>query len=579
MIWKLKENENEAFREELLKDSSLSLHPKIISLLLQRGIKNKEEIKKFMFPSYEEDIFDPFLFKEMKQAMDRLRIAKEKKEKILVFGDYDADGITSSLILKTTLEEMGFETAVHIPNKELEGYGLNDEALMNFSQKGFTLVVTTDCGIANRDEVEGAKKIGMDVIVTDHHHIPPKVPLAIAVINPKVKNCGYPQDDLAGVGVAFKFAQAIFGTFMPEKKEKIKWLLDLVAIGTVADMVPLLGENRTLVKFGLIVLSKTKRVGLQEMFKVGRILIDENNFPDAQKISFQIAPRINAASRMTHAERAFGLLDENDRVLARDMALDLEDQNSRRQKETVQIVSEAEKIAKNFFKDKNFILVANPNFPVGTLGLVAGKLADKFKRPVAILKKEKDESKGSFRSIPQINIIEAIEKCSDLLVKYGGHNQAAGITIKNENIEKFYNKISEIIDKKLKGKDLSPEIKIDMELFAEDVDIELVEGLKKMEPFGQGNEKPVFLMKDLVIKELKWVGNGEKHLKLFLHPNGSGPKIFEAIGFNLNERFKTLKSGDMINLLFNLEQDEWNGSKKIQMKIIDLKDNDESKKD
>lgn len=572
MIWKLKEKNEEAFDAELLSDNSLALHPKVVALLVQRGIKTAEEVRRFVAPNYEKDIFDPFLFKEMDLAMERLRVAKEKKEKILIFGDYDADGITSSLVLKSALEEVGFETAVHIPNKELEGYGLNDEALMAFAQKGFTLVITTDCGIANWSEVEGAKKIGLDVIVTDHHHIPPKIPSAIAVINPKVKECGYPQDDLAGVGVAFKFAQAVFETFIPEKREKIKWLLDLVAIGTVADMVPLLGENRSLVKFGLIVLSKTKRIGLQEMFKVGRILIDENNFPDAQKISFQIAPRINAASRMTHAERAFGLLDESDRVLARDMALDLEDQNSRRQKETTQIVSEAEKIAKNFFKGKNFILVANPNFPVGTLGLVAGKLAEKFKRPVAILKKEKDESKGSFRSIPQINIIEAIENCSELLVKYGGHNQAAGITIKNENIEKFYTKISAIIDEKLKDKDLSPEIKVDMELTADDIDIDLVEGLKKMEPFGQGNEKPVFLTKNFIIKDLKWVGNGEKHLKLFLHSEGGSPKIFEAIGFNLNERFKSLGRGEMINLLFNLEQDEWNGSRKIQMKIIDIKD-------
>jgi len=572
MIWKLKEENETAFDAELLNDSSLSLHPKILTLLIQRGIKNKDEIKKFISPNYEKDINNPFLFKEMEKAMDRLKVAKEKNEKVVVFGDYDADGITSALILKIALEEVGFEVRVHIPNKESEGYGLNDNAIRKIAKDGFTLVITTDCGIANKDEVAGADKIGIDVIITDHHHIPPEIPLAVAIINPKVTDCGYPQDNLAGVGVAFKFAQAIFETFIPEKKEKIKWLLDLVAIGTVADMVPLIGENRTLVKFGLIVLSKTKRVGLQEMFKVGRILIDENNFPDAQKISFQIAPRINAASRMTHAQRAFDLLAEDSRVLARDLALDLEDQNSRRQKETTQIVSEADKIAKNFFKDKNFIFIANKNFPVGTLGLVAGKLAEKLKRPVAILKKEATESKGSFRSIPRINIIETIEKCSELLVKYGGHAQAAGITIKNENLEKFYEKMKLIIDSELDGQDLSPEIGIDLELFAADINNELVEDLKKMEPFGQGNVKPVFLMKNLIIQELKWVGNGEKHLKLFLHPSEGGPKIFEAIGFNLSNRFKTLKIGDEINLLFNLEQDEWNGSKKIQMKIVDIKE-------
>ena len=572
MIWRLKESEENIFEHDLSDDESLSLHPQVLKLLIQRGIKNKEDIKKFMFPNYDEDVRDPFLFKEMAQAMERIKLAKEKKEKILIFGDYDADGITASLVLKIALDEIGFETEVHIPNKEGEGYGLNDESLKIFAQKGFTLVITTDCGIANKDEVAGAEKIGMDVIVTDHHHIPPEIPKAIAVINPKVKNCGYPEDNLAGVGVAFKFVQALYATFLPEKKEVTKWMLDLVAIGTIADMVPLIGENRTMVKFGLLVLSKTRRVGLQEMFKVGRILIDENNFPDARKISFQIAPRINAASRMTHAVRAFSLLAEENRVLARDMALDLEDQNSRRQKETTQVVSEAEKIAKISFKDKNFILLTNENFPVGTLGLVAGKLTEKFKRPVAILKKEGDESKGSFRSIPQINIIESIEACSELLVKYGGHAQAAGITIKNKNLEKFYAKLEGIIDLKLKNEDLSPEIKVDLELTPQDIGLELVEDLKKMEPFGQGNALPIFLMNNLIVQELKWVGNGEKHLKLFVRPESDSPKIFEAIGFNLSERFNALKVGDKINLLFNLEQDEWNGNKKIQMKIVDIKD-------
>lgn len=570
MIWKLKESEELEFEADLDNDQSFSLHPQVLKLLFQRGVKNKEDIKKFIFPNYDQDVKDPFLFKDMKKAMERLKLAKEKNEKILVFGDYDADGITSSLILKITLEAIGLDVSVYIPNKE-EGYGLNDEALKSFSQRGVTLVITTDCGISNKNEVAGARKIGMDIIITDHHHIPPEIPQAVAVINPKITDCGYPEKNLAGVGVAFKFVQAIYETFLPNKKPDTKWMLDLVAIGTIADMVPLIGENRTMVKFGLLVLSKTRRVGLQEMFRVGRILIDENNFPDTRKISFQVAPRINAASRMTHAEKAFALLAESDRVLARDMALDIEAQNVRRQKETTQIVSQAEKFANSFFKNKNFILVANQNFPVGILGLVAGKMTDKFKRPVAILKKGETESKGSFRSIPKIDIIETIEACSELLIKYGGHSQAAGITIKNENLEKFYDKMAGIIDEKLKGEDLTPEIKFDLELKSEDIGVDLAEDLKKMEPFGQGNELPVFMMKELVIQDLKWLGNGEKHLKLFVRPKDGSPKIFEAIGFNMTDKFKDLKIGDEISLLFNLEEDEWNGNKKIQMKMIDIK--------
>jgi single-stranded-DNA-specific exonuclease len=445
------------------------------------------------------------------------------------------------------------------------------EAVEKFLDKKVKLLISTDCGIANEKEVKDIQDMGIDVIVTDHHHIPPQIPECVAVINPKLENSGYPFEDLAGVGVAFKFAEAIYETFMPEKKEQAKWLLDLVAIGTIADMVPLLGENRVLAKFGFLVLSKTKIVGLQEMFKVGRILIDENNFPDSQKISFQIAPRINAASRMTHAERALFLLAEDDRIKARDLALELENQNSRRQKETQQVVSEATKIAENAFKDKNFIFLVNENFPIGTIGLVAGRIADKYKRPTVVLKKGKEESKGSFRSIPQINIIEKIEECSELLVKYGGHSQAAGVTIKNKNLDKFYEKLSSLIDKEVEGLDLSPEIEVDAELTPEDIGFELVNDLKKIEPFGQGNKEPVFMLKNLKIKDLKWVGNGEKHLKLFLSPGDKSPMIFEAIGFNLLSRFKKIKIEEKINLLFNLSKDEWNGSEKIQMKIVDLK--------
>lgn len=570
MNWKVNDK-NLNVKAGAIKDQSFSLHPVVLKLLAQRGIKSEDDIKEFINPNYEKGIFDPFLFSEMRKAMERLQRVDKEKENILVFGDYDADGVTSALVVKKSLDEAGFKTLVYIPHKEKEGYGLNKEAVQGFLDKDVKLVITTDCGIANKKEVEEIKNIGIDVIVTDHHHVPPEIPDAVAVINPKIENSGYPFIDLAGVGVSFKFAQAIFDTFIPEKKEQIKWLLDLVVIGTIADLVPLIGENRVLAKYGLLVLSKTKRVGLQEMFKVGRILIDENNFPDAQKISFQIAPRINAASRMSHAEKALFLLDEENRAKARDMALDLENQNSNRQKETQQVVSEADKIVQNAFKDKNFLFLVSEHFPVGIVGLVAGRVADKYNRPTAALKKEKNESKGSFRSIPQINIIEQIEKCSDLLIKYGGHSQAAGITIKNENLDKFYEKLDTLIDKELKGMDLSPEIEVDIEIDPKDIDFGLVEDLKKMEPFGQGNKEPVFMLKNLTIQDLKWLGNGEKHLKLFLQPEDGSPKLFEAIGFSMLDRFGDIKVGDKINLLCNLSQDEWNGSKKIQMKIIDLK--------
>ncbi len=576
MNWKIKSGRRKETKEIKFNRSDggfFSLHSVIVALLKQRGFDTEEEIENFIFPDYEKNISDPFLFVGMKKVMKRLRRAKKKKEKILISGDYDADGITATLVLREALDAIGLKTFIYIPHKENDGYGMKKEVLKKFAEKGVRLVFTVDCGVSNKSEVDFAKKMGMDVIVTDHHHIPPELPRALVIINPKLKDSSDRSvENLAGVGVAFKLAQAIYKTFLPEKMGQLKWLLDLVAIGTVADMVPLIGENRILVKYGLLVLSKTRRIGLQELFKTGRIFIDENNIPDTQKISFQIAPRINSASRMSHAEDALKLLSESNRVLARTMSLELENQNSRRQKETTQVSAEAEVIVKKSFLDKKFIFIAKEHFPIGTVGLVAGKIANKFNKPTAILKKGEVESKGSFRSIPQINIINLIEKTGDLLEAYGGHSQAAGITIKNNNLKKFYEKLNHLIEKELEGKNLSQEIEIDQELKIEDIDMRLVADLKKMEPFGQGNKEPVFAMKNLLIEDLKWVGNGEKHLKLFLRSaNTDNPNILEAIGFNLSEKFSKLKVGNEIDVVFNLSKDDWNGNEKIQMKIIDLR--------
>ncbi|KKQ47127.1 MAG: single-stranded-DNA-specific exonuclease RecJ [Candidatus Moranbacteria bacterium GW2011_GWD2_37_9] len=295
---------------EIEKKELYNLHPVALEILFRRGIKTQKEIESFLHPDYENDLSDPLEFFGMKKVVERIGQAREKKEKVLIFGDYDADGITASLVLTQVLSWLGVEAQSYIPNKELEGYGMNMAAVEKFSEEGINLIITVDCGITSIAEVARAKELGMDVIITDHHHVPENIPLAYAVINPKLKDNACDCGDLAGVGVAFKLAQALCGKFLPEKEDQLKWLLDLVAIGTVADCVSLVGENRTLVKYGLVVLSKTRRVGILELFKVGRIQIDEDNFPDTQKISFQIAPRINAAGRMDHAKIAFDQKDK-----------------------------------------------------------------------------------------------------------------------------------------------------------------------------------------------------------------------------------------------------------------------------
>ncbi|MFA4817464.1 MAG: single-stranded-DNA-specific exonuclease RecJ [Parcubacteria group bacterium] len=565
--WKLK-GKKEIKDAELVK----KYHPVVLHLLCNRGIEKKEDIEKYFKADYETDVLNPFLFADMEKAMARIAEAKEKKEKIAIYGDYDADGVTATALLFETLEKLGFENiVVYIPDRQLEGYGMNMEAVEFLHQEKVNLIITVDCGITSQEEIEKAAKLKMDVIITDHHHVPQELPKALAIINANVKGCQYPEKNLAGVGVAFKLAQALYQKMKPQDAEQLKWSLDLVAIGTVADCVPLLGENRVLAKYGLIVLSKTKRKGLLEMFKVGRISISEDDLPDTHKISFQVAPRINAAGRMDHASFSYKLMIEKDSIKARDMALEVENKNQSRQKITGEITREARAIAENMFKEKKFIFAENEHWPVGLLGLVAGKISDEFNKPTLILQKQDKEFVGSLRSIPQINIIETLEKCSELLIKFGGHSQAAGVRVAHNKIEKFYAKFGQLIEEKLKNKDITPQIEIDMEISADDLNWDLVGQIKKMEPFGEGNEEPVFLARNMLVESLRIVGNGSKHLKLTLRSRDNSPKIFDAIGFGFGDKYPDLKNGDKVDIVFNLQEDEWNGNKKIQLKLVDLK--------
>ena len=534
--------------QEIPSSFSFPLHPLIVQLLFSRGIATEKEKGNLSIPNYETDLNDPFLFKDMEKVIQRLKQACDKNEKVVIYGDYDADGITASIIMKETFDKLGIDSYVYIPDKHIEGYGINVTAVDTFKEKKVSLIVTVDCGITNITEIKKANSLGIDVIITDHHHVPKNVPPAYAIINPHSSDSKYPFRDLAGVGVAFKVVQAIYQKLIKEKTEQTKWMLDLVAIGTIADCVPLTGENRLFTKFGLLVLTKTRRVGLKELFKVGRIIINENVLPDTRKVSFYVAPRINAAGRIKHANLAFDLVFEKNIAKARELALEIEDQNSQRQKMTDKITDEIKLLAQSLYKDKKFIFAIGEHFPVGILGLVAGKIAQKFNKPTAIFQESEEICMGSFRSIPKLNIIETIEECKDLLVKFGGHAQAAGVSVKKENVEKFYTKIDRIINKKLKDIDLSKEIEIDGEALAENINYDLVEDLEKLKPFGEGNREPVFLIKNLNIKEKKIVGNGNKHIKLFLTTNGSS-NIFESICFNGYEKFIDINEGSNVDIL------------------------------
>ena len=546
-------------------------HPVTLTLLKQRGIQDDASLQRFFEPKYELGLHDPFLFAQMPLLVDRIRKAKENGERIGVYGDFDVDGVTSSALLRIVLRDLDIPVSIYIPDKNTEGHGLHLNALKVFAKEGVTLIMTTDCGMTNVSEVDAANAQGMDVIIIDHHHVPEILPKASVIINAQMKTSGYPFLGLCAVGTVFKVAQALYATFLPEKKEQLKWFLDIAAVGTVADCMPLIDENRVMVTYGLIVLSKTKRVGFQEMFAVGRIPIDENTVPDSRTIGFQIAPRINAAGRMAHAQAAHELLMCEDRLQARDLAMGIEANNVARQKISTQTTDQVRKVALSEYADKKFIFAVGEEYPLGIVGLVAGRIASEFNKPTAVLQKGEYESQGSFRSIPRINIIDAIEECGDLLVKFGGHAQAAGLTIKNENLDAFYERLNTIIEKKLEGIVVEPEILIDMKLSPYHITPQLVNEIKKMAPFGEGNKEPLFMLDALTVAAVRTVGSGDKHLKLSLRSNDDSDRVFDAIGFNLGVKFPDLSIGSVVDVVFQLEENVWNGRVSTQLKLIDMR--------
>lgn len=534
-----------------------------------RGLLDDEARERFLRPNYERDVHDPFLFLQMRKVVDRLAQAKESGEIVGVFGDFDADGVTSSVIIREALAACGIESVVYIPEKLAEGHGLNSKALDYFEGEGVTLVMTLDCGMMNHAEIEEAAGREMEVIIIDHHHVPEVLPKAYAIINPKLRGETYPFPDLCGAGTSFKVAQALYSHFLPGETDQLKWILDVVATGTVADVMPLHGENRALVKYGLMVLGKTRRVGFQAMIEAGRIQIDESRMPVARDIGFQIAPRINAASRMAHAMLAHQLLVEQDWATAQGFAKELEAHNVARQKISTSTADEVRKIVLEKYQDKKFIFAAHESYPYGIVGLIAGRIANEYRKPTCILTMSGEESRGSFRSVPEFNVIEALEKCSDLLVKYGGHAAAAGMTIKNEHLDTFYERFNALAEESLQDVVTEPLLEIDLPVLAEHLTPQFYQDLSLFAPFGEGNPEPILALHGAVIEEVRPVGASGKHLKLKVRAGSGGP-LFEAIAFSLGERFVGLEPGTIADLAFTLDENRWNGRTSLQLKVLDM---------
>jgi single-stranded-DNA-specific exonuclease len=544
-------------------------HPVTEALFLEREIYDEEARELFLTPDYDRDTHDPFLFSQMEQVVARFTQARDNKERVGIFGDFDADGVTSSVVMREALDDLGIENVVYIPEKIAEGHGLNTNAIEYFKEEEVSLIVTLDCGMMNHAEIDLANTYGMDVIVIDHHHVPEILPAAHAIINPKLHGEKYPFRELCGAGTTFKVVDALYQRLKPEASEQLKWLLDVVATGTVADVMPLIGENRVLVKYGLMVLAKTRRPGFQAMIETGRLPFDERTMPTARDIGFQIAPRINAASRMAHGMLAHDLLMSKTLDSARPLSVELEKHNNNRRKISTTTAEQVKTKAISDFADKKFIFAVHEDYPYGIVGLIAGRIANELKKPTAVLTRGETESRGSFRSIPEFNVIEALEQCSDILIKYGGHAAAAGMTIKNEHLDTFYERFNALAVEQLAEVDTEPKLTLDMPVMFEHLTPVLYRDLARFAPFGQGNPEPVFSLSNVVIDDVRFVGSGEKHLKLRLKAK-SGGKVLDAIAFNLGKQFPDLRIGESIDIAFTLDENTWNGNTTLQLKVVDI---------
>ena len=533
-------------------------------ILKNRGIKGEEEIAEYLSPKPKKT-YDPFLLFNMKESVDLILNTINEGGKICIYGDYDADGVTSITILRTVLESISDNITYFVPNRFEDGYGLNKDAIGRIKSQGSDLIITVDCGITSIKEVEYAKEIGLDIIVTDHHSVPEEKPDCL-IINPKQKECEYPCKNLAGCGVAFKIAQAII------KKENLSRsllnrILDIVAIGTIADIVPLTGENRTIVKYGLNQVNNTRNEGVIALKNVA--LRNPNNV-SSENISFNLAPHINSAGRLESASISVDLLNEKDPVKAKKLAYYLENLNKQRkdlQKETYEI---AKMEYDKFYQEKSFPMIVLDEAHEGIAGIVAGKLKDYCYKPVAILT---DDGKGNYkatcRSTDKIDIYIILKEFNQLYIKFGGHKAACGFTIPKENFETLVSNVDEFMHR-FADEDFQAEINYDLEISGEDVTLELVEELDKIEPYGCCNEKPVFLLSNCKVNNIYYMGDNNIHMKFTVSADGC--KNLNCILFNYSEEEKCIvENNQYVDVYGSFNINEWNGNKTVQMFISNVK--------
>ena len=532
----------------------------LATILVGRNIVEDEKIKVFLNPS-RNDFYDPFLMPDMEIATNRIIKAIENKEKIVIYGDYDVDGITSISVLKQFLEDRGMEVGYHIPNRLDEGYGLNKDAIDEIYKAGYRLMITVDCGISGIEEVEYANSLGIETIVTDHHEPLDELPNAIAVIDAKIKTNKYPCNQLAGVGVVFKLTQALGIKLNLEEKEYLKYL-DLVCIGTISDIVPLVDENRVIAKLGLKLVEQTRNIGL-------KTLLDSIGYKEinSMSVSFGIAPRINACGRMGYADEALKLFLTKDKSEAVELTNKLNDYNKTRQDIEKTIFDEAlSKIKENKLDEESAIVVSGDNWHHGVIGIVSSKITDMYFKPSILICFEGTDGKGSGRSIPGFDLHKALCETSNYLTKYGGHAMAVGLSLEKEKFKQFKEVFFEYVDRQ-NISDIIPIINIDKQVTYRDLSLDAVKDLEKLEPFGEANKAPLIAYKNLKIDSIRVLTEG-KHMKLTLKTENNS--IINAIGFNLGYRAEEFLIGDKVDIVGMLEINSFNGFETVQFNLKDI---------
>jgi single-stranded-DNA-specific exonuclease len=543
------------------------LHPVIVQVLYNRGVTDPADVAAFL--GGEGGEANPFALQGMHAAVTRLRRALRADEPIAVYGDFDADGVTAVVLLVQTLRALGGHVHPYIPHRVDEGYGLHKEALAQLASNGIRVVVTVDCGIRSLEEVAYAKRLGLDVIVTDHHSVGSQLPDAVAVIDPKRADSGYPFSELAGVGIAYRLAQALLRSHgqTPVTTRMVRLeeadLVDLVALGTVADMVPLLGENRTLVRQGLACINRMERPGIEAICRQARL---EPGRVDATAIGYALGPRLNAAGRLAHAKMAYQILETPYPAEAAQLAGELDRLNRERRQLTLETQERARQLALGTEDESPLLFAAAPDFPAGVVGLAASRLVDEFYRPAVVVEVGDEVSRGSARSIQEFNITQALDKCADLLIRHGGHAAAAGFTVASDRLDTLADRLRRLAAEHLTGVELTPIVTVDVEVELFQMSWELRQELTKLEPCGYANPYPLFLSRNVRLHSQRAVGDTGKHLKLTLF---DGRITWDAIAFRQGEWAGKLP--DRVDIVYHLEVNKWNDQQRLQLNVQDLR--------